>query len=659
MKKVLMILLTLAMVFSMAGVVSAENSITTDGGTGDVVVSHDIADSFVVTLPSNVAFTESNLKSEQAITASGVLIPSKNILRVTVDSGTDGFKLTNGTGLSVSEILYTVTANGNEINENNKIVLEVTEGVGSASSSIIFETTLENIKKATLSGKHTDMLTFTVGIENDPTANSVLKIGTAEQLRKFAEFVNAGKSDTAGTKYSTMDVVLTHDIDLEGEEWTPIGQTGSSYGAVDYFKGTFDGQGYTISNLTITKTNAGANYATGLFGFIDASSATIKNVKIDNAEIHGHHWVGAIAGYMTGTIDNCEVTNSVIIATNANNDANGDKVGGIVGFLNTNGAKTITNNKVSNSYIVGNRDVGGILGGVFAYDSTKQDLTIVFTGNSVMDVSIIHQTNHVGEILGRPNGHTIDTTTSNTAENVVIETVNAIVSTVDELKTALENSATVIFLEPGTYNIPATAKGKTLTLIGTKDTVIEVIPAGQGEGNGQLDYNLDGSTVTFKGVTIKTNNQTYAGYARLTGTYEGCTFDNCYCLNGYSEFNNCEFNVEGNQYNLWTWGAPSAEFTDCTFNSDGKALLLYGGTNTKLTLTGCTFNDNGGLADKKAAVEIGNDYDKSYELIINNCVVNGYEINDKGINTGTTLWANKDSMSTDKLNVVVDGIDVY
>ena len=91
MKKVLMILLTLAMVFSMAGVVSAENPITTDGGTGDVVVSHDIADSFVVTLPSNVAFTESNLKSEQTVTASGVLIPSKNILRVTVDSGTDGF----------------------------------------------------------------------------------------------------------------------------------------------------------------------------------------------------------------------------------------------------------------------------------------------------------------------------------------------------------------------------------------------------------------------------------------------------------------------------------------------------------------------------------------------------------------------------------------
>ena len=48
-----------------------------------------------------------------------------------------------------------------------------------------------------------------------------------------------------------------------------------------------------------------------------------------------------------------------------------------------------------------------------------------------------------------------------------------------------------------------------------------------------------------------------------------------------------------------------------------------------------------------------------YNLYVNETVVNGYEINDKGINTGTTLWANKNSMPQDKLNVVVDGVDVY
>ena len=73
----------------------------------------------------------------------------------------------------------------------------------------------------------------------------------------------------------------------------------------------------------------------------------------------------------------------------------------------------------------------------------------------------------------------------------------------------------------------------------------------------------------------------------------------------------------------------------------------------------CVFNDNGGLTDLKAAIEIGNDYGRTYELTVNNATVKGYEINDKGINTGSTLWANKNSMSKEKLNVVIDGVDVY
>jgi len=228
-----------------------------------------------------------------------------------------------------------------------------------------------------------------------------------------------------------------------------------------------------------------------------------------------------------------------------------------------------------------------------------------------------------------------------------------------ELEDAIANGSTTIVLEGGTFHMPAAAKGKTLTFIGTNDSVVEVVPGGQGEANGQLDYNLDGSTVTFNNVTIKTNNQTYAGYARLTATYNNCVMENCYCLNGDSEFNSCTFNVSGNQYNLWTWGAPNATFNNCTFNSDGKAVLLYGTANTNLTVNNCTFNDKGGLTSKKAAIEIGNDYNKSYTLTVNDTTVNGYEINDEGINTGSTLWANKNSMGKDKLNVVVDGVDVY
>ena len=239
-----------------------------------------------------------------------------------------------------------------------------------------------------------------------------------------------------------------------------------------------------------------------------------------------------------------------------------------------------------------------------------------------------------------------------------VEQVKAAAANDTELNNAIANGNNVIVLKEGNYIIPASAKGKKLTIVGNgEETKVAVTKVGVGGEN--CDYGLDGSTVVFENLTITTNSSTYIGYARCNATYNNCTINGTYTLYGNSVFNNCTFNVSGDVYNIWTWGAPTAEFNNCTFNSDGKALLLYGTVNTNLTVNNCTFNDKGGLTDLKAAIEIGNDYGKSYTLTVNNTVVNGYEINDKGINTNSTLWANKNSMSKDNLNVVVDGVDVY
>lgn len=106
------------------------------------------------------------------------------------------------------------------------------------------------------------------------------------------------------------------------------------------------------------------------------------------------------------------------------------------------------------------------------------------------------------------------------------------------------------------------------------------------------------------------------------------------------------------------------EFDRCTFNSDGKALLLYQeGTNTvNLTVKSCIFNDNGGLTSKKAAIEIGDapyGATPTYNVTVSGTTVNGYEINNEGFNTGTTLWGNKNSMPAERLNVTIDGVNVY
>lgn len=236
----------------------------------------------------------------------------------------------------------------------------------------------------------------------------------------------------------------------------------------------------------------------------------------------------------------------------------------------------------------------------------------------------------------------------------------------EELAAAAIADNATIYLTKGEYVIPAAAKGKTVTFIGIGNPEdVKVAVTKVGEGGENCDFGLDGSNATFEGITITTNSSTYIGYARCNGTYKNCIINGTYTLYGESTFEDCVFNVSGNVYNIWTWGAEKIEFTGCTFNSDGKALLLYreaGGT-VDLTVTGCTFNDNGGLVDAmKAAIEIGDSplEDKpTYNVTVSNTEVNGYAINDEGIPTETELWGNKNSMPNERLNVTVDGDVVY
>lgn len=242
---------------------------------------------------------------------------------------------------------------------------------------------------------------------------------------------------------------------------------------------------------------------------------------------------------------------------------------------------------------------------------------------------------------------------------------NYIASSNEGITNAISDGATTINLIQGNYVIPSSAQGKTLTIIGTgtpEDVKVAVTKVGSGGEN--CDYGFDGSTVTFESITITTNSSTYIGYARCNGTYKNCVINGTYTLYGDSKFERCTFNVSGDVYNIWTWGAKNMEFDRCTFNSDGKALLLYQeGTNTvNLTVKSCIFNDNGGLTSKKAAIEIGDapyGATPTYNVTVSGTTVNGYEINNEGFNTGTTLWGNKNSMPAERLNVTIDGVNVY
>lgn len=197
------------------------------------------------------------------------------------------------------------------------------------------------------------------GLTSQMISEGVMQIGedkysisSAAGLQWVANEVNIKKNNFEGKT-----VILANDIDLKNIDWEPIGQTG-----VAIFKGVFDGKNHTISNLNVnSEEEVGKHYSSGLFGWVEASKAVIKNVKVSNATIKGHHNCAAIVGYLIGTVENCHVSNSTISCTSVNDEANGDKAGSIAGILAEHNA-FIKDCSAKDVKIDAGRDAGQITG---------------------------------------------------------------------------------------------------------------------------------------------------------------------------------------------------------------------------------------------------------------------------------------------------------
>ena len=177
-------------------------------------------------------------------------------------------------------------------------------------------------------------------IEEHFKSNTTLYIVNEIQLRAFAEYVNKGNS-CQGKK-----IILLNNIVLDTDtDWTPIGNSYSE------FSGTFDGNGYTISNLTY---KCRENYVTesgyyniGLFGVI-SKHGKVQNVKVNNSNIVANGLdttkifnVGNIAGTNYGTILDCSANKMPLNITKVNEGTEDNNyVGLLVGEnKNNNGIK--------------------------------------------------------------------------------------------------------------------------------------------------------------------------------------------------------------------------------------------------------------------------------------------------------------------------------
>ena len=256
---------------------------------------------------------------------------------------------------------------------------------------------------------------YSVEWADESSGQKLFKVKTATGLIAWANYVRAGNWNTNCT--------LTADINLAGKEWTPIG-TDLSHA----YTGTFNGNGKTITGLTINS----SNQYVGMFGYLkgEVTKLNLANVNITSSWSDNPYAaaVGAVAGYITSssTINGCSVSGSITI-NGANSNAGGlagqnygsisncwvngltikgpssnGKLGGVVGS----NSKTIEDCHVENLIITNGTNVGGVVG----YNTSTSTLT----GCSVKGSSVTGSSS--GGVVGNFNsgeiaGCSVDGTT--------------------------------------------------------------------------------------------------------------------------------------------------------------------------------------------------------------------------------------------------------
>ncbi len=233
----------------------------------------------------------------------------------------------------------------------------------------------------------------------------------------------------------------------------------------------------------------------------------------------------------------------------------------------------------------------------------------------------------------------------------------------EELNAAIAAATepTALFISEGTYKVPGMS-AKDIVFAGNKGVVIDMTTA-VATGN---------STLKFDGVNVVFDNDSYEGFQHTAKVvYENCALTGTQFLYApVVEFNNCTFDEynAATEYCVWTYGAENVTFTDCEFTTHGKAILIYnevtnGNFVANVTLNNCMLTSDGTVDTEKAAIETGTNGGNTatsnrYNITVNDCTVVGFGINPKGINTGTTVYGNKNSMDADHLSVVINNVNV-
>ena len=357
-------------------------------------------------------------------------------------------------------------------------------------------------------------------------------LNSAAQLAGLAALVNGQTATTYSVRSANVDnsfagktIVLEGNVDLNGLNWEPIGNPMND--GWSSFKGTFDGNGYTISNLTVDNPTA---WGQGLFGYLDAKNVVIKNLTVENATVNAEDTSGVVAGYVNFvTFENVHVTGDVKVTGYA-------QMGGIVGngyYANFKNCSVVAN---EGSYISvpTNRALNpnGQAGGIVGYHGTAN---LVIEDCTVKNLTITAPT-AVGAISGV-------ICAGNTVSGCVVD--NVVLNKTDK----------------------------------TKNPSIGLVAGTWDQGTNAADINITNNS--FRNVTLNATSKEYAAYNELIGSnYVG----NVNAVSGTVE-NNTMVNVVKN-LNILSYVSNVAELNEASKANDGRTIVLTSDINEPVTFSG-------------------------------------------------------------------------
>ncbi|MFZ7132602.1 MAG: S-layer homology domain-containing protein [Eubacteriales bacterium] len=233
------------------------------------------------------------------------------------------------------------------------------------------------------------------GTQADP-----YQVANAEQLNNVRDYLDAYFIQTADIDLN--DYVTEGGIFYnEGKGWAPIG---SSYSSP--FDGSYDGNGFTISNLYI---NRSPGTYIGLFGYT-SSDSNLKNISLDSIDILGVTYTGGLIGYNNGSVSSCSAigivegtssTTGLLAGLNKGTVNNCSVSGEVYGINDVGGfvGSNENNGVISSSYAEVIVDASGYRGGGFAgYNDSGSQI------NDCYSLGDVNGSTNVGGFVGRNSG---------------------------------------------------------------------------------------------------------------------------------------------------------------------------------------------------------------------------------------------------------------